>query len=205
MKRIFAAFSMSLVLLSSAGCSMQSMTGSVSNRMNGSFSSEVTITTSDSEIKGTLTRYGSDAWSVVFSEPPALAGVQLDFIDEEVTASYKGLAFSVPQSAQAVRTMLEELMDIVDDMAQDTELDGKHEDESFVCEGEIDVGGYTLTFTEDGTPMTFELPAYGLTIAFDTFIPSGTAVTESTAVTETTEAASTESGTQTTAAQPTAE
>ncbi len=201
MKRILASICMGLVLCTSAGCSMQSAPGTVSNKMNGSFSSEVTMTTGEGEVKGTLTRFGSDAWSVVFTEPPSLAGVQLDFMDGEVEASYKGLAFSVPQSAQAVRTMLGELMDIVDDMAQESDLDGHHEDDHFICEGEIDEGDYTLTFAEDGTPQSFSLPCYGLTITFDTFTQNGAASTETT---ETTGTGETGTSTETAAAESTA-
>jgi hypothetical protein len=133
------------------------------------------MTDAEKETKATLTRYGTDAWSVVFSEPQALAGVQLDFLDDDVTASYKGLEFSVPQSAQAVKTELHELMEIIDGMAQNTELDGTAKEEHIICEGEIDVGSYTLTFAQDGIPLSFSLPCYGLEITFDSFTENGTA------------------------------
>lgn len=175
MKRIFAVMGMCAVLVSAGGCAVQQSAGSVSNRMNGAFTSELTMTTADSETKAVLTRYGRDAWSVTFTEPPALSGVQLDFIDNEVTASYKGLEFSVPQSAQAVKTMLSELMDIVDGMAEETDLNCKQDENGFVCEGEVDEGGYTLTFNKEGAPVEFSLPPYGLTVSFDTFTENGSA------------------------------
>lgn len=201
MKRIFAALCLSAVLISANGCAVQQLSGNVANRMSGAFSSEVTMTTADSEVKGVLTRYGMDAWSVTFTEPPALSGVQLDFMDDEVTASYKGLAFSVPQSAQAVRTMLAELMDIVDEMAEEPELSCKQDEDGAVCEGEIDEGSYTLTFDKDGVPQTFSLPSYGLTITFDTFTDNGGAQ-GTTQPTET--SAATDAAAQTTAATETA-
>ncbi len=190
MKRIVAALCMCALLLSGTGCSLQTSSGNVSNRMSGAFTSDVTMTTSDSETKAALTRYGTDAWRVVFTEPAALSGVQLDFVDDEVTASYKGLEFSVPQSAQAVRTMLEELMEIVDEMALEPTLEGTEEDGSIVCEGEIDEGDYTLTFAEDGTPLSFSLPCYGLTVTFDTFAENGSAQEPSDTVPEATSPAS---------------
>lgn len=202
MKRIFAALCMSAVLVSASGCAVQQLPGNVSNRMGGAFSSEVTMTTADSETKGVLTRYGMDAWSVTFTEPAALSGVQLDFMDDEVTASYKGLEFSVPQSAQAVKTMLSELMDIVDDMAEEPELSCKQKEDGAVCEGEIDEGSYTLTFDKDGVPQEFSLPSYGLTITFDTFTDNGGAqgTTQSTETSVTTEATTAAAATETTAA-----
>ncbi len=173
MKRIFAALCLSAVLISANGCAAQQLPGNIANRMDGAFSAEVTMTTADSEVRGVLTRFGMDAWSVTFTEPPALSGVQLDFMDDEVTASYKGLAFSVPQSAQAVKTMLSELMEIVDEMSQEPELSCKQKEEGAVCEGEIDEGSYTLTFDKEGVPQAFSLPSYGLTITFDTFTEDG--------------------------------
>lgn len=172
MKRIFAVLCAGF-LIAETGCTLQSLPGQTENRMTGSFAAEVTITNAESETKATLTRYGTDAWCVVFNDPAALSGVQLDFLDDEVTASYKGLAFSVPQSAQALKTELSELMEVVDDMAVNTELDGVSEEETLVCEGELEVGSYRFCFTEEGLPLTFSLPAYGLVITFDSFTEQG--------------------------------
>lgn len=169
MKRIFAVISLHTLVFSTGCTVMQTTTGQVENPMTEAFTAEVTITNADSEAKAELTRYGSDAWCVVFSEPQTLSGVQLDFIDDEVTASYKGLAFSVPQSAQAVRTELQDLMQIIDSMALTPNLDGKNEEGKIICEGEIDEGSYTLTFSEQGIPQEFSLPCYGLVIIFDSF------------------------------------
>lgn len=188
MKRIFAVIGLS-VLLSSTGCTVvQSVPGKAMNPMTGGFTTGVTIITSEMESKAELTRYGTDAWCIVFSEPQTLAGVQLDFLDDEVKASYKGLEFSVPQSAQAVRTELEELMDIIDGMALNTELNGKTDEGKIICEGATEEGNYTLTFTENGIPEEFSLPCYDLKIKFENFVQqTGAVQTETTipAITET--------------------
>ncbi len=167
-KHIFAVISLNALLLS--GCTVvQTMPGKVANPMTGAFTAEVTITNADAESKATLTRYGSDAWCVLFHEPSTLSGIQLDFLDDEVKASYKGLAFSVPQSAQAIRTELADLMNIIDDMSQSPDLNGKTEENKIICEGSIEEGSYTLTFTDAGIPAEFSLPCYGLIITFDSF------------------------------------
>lgn len=169
MKRIFAVISLNAVLLSTGCTVVQTVPGKIANPMTGGFTAEVTITNADSESKATLTRYGTDAWCVLFSEPQTLAGVQLDFLDDEVKASYKGLEFSVPQSAQAIRTELEDLMNIIDDMALSPDLSGKTDENKIICEGAIEEGSYTLTFTEAGIPAEFSLPCYGVVIVFDSF------------------------------------
>lgn len=185
MKHIFAVISLNTLLFSTGCTAIQTTPGKVANPMTGSFTAEVTITNADSESKATLTRYGTDAWCVIFNEPQTLAGVQLDFLDDEVKASYKGLAFSVPQSAQAIRTELEDLMHIIDDMALSPDLNGKTEEDKIICEGAIEEGSYTLTFTDAGIPAEFSLPCYGVVIVFDSFVQqTGTAPSE-TSISET--------------------
>ncbi|MBR1528785.1 MAG: hypothetical protein IJ642_05740 [Oscillospiraceae bacterium] len=180
-RRIFAVISLGSVLFSTGCTVIQSVPGKIANPMTGGFTSEVTITDADLESKATLTRYGTDAWCVVFSEPQTLAGVQLDFLDDEVKASYKGLEFSVPQSAQAIRTELEDLMNIIDDMALSPDLDGKTKEDKILCEGAVQDGSYTLTFTQDGIPEEFSLPCYQLKIRFENFTPqTGIQSTETT-------------------------
>ena len=180
MKRIFAGVSAIAILLT--GCTAVPGTpGKTPNRMAGRFAAEVTLTAAENECHAVLTRYGTDAWCIELTDPPALDGVKLDFLDDEVTASYKGLEFSVPQSAQALRTEFAELMDAVDSFAALTELDTQTKDDALVCEGELETGSYTLTFPPAGTPVQFELPAYGLCIRFDAFHDENGAVTTETA------------------------
>ncbi|MBR3630434.1 MAG: hypothetical protein IKN55_08195, partial [Oscillospiraceae bacterium] len=183
--RIFAVSALGCVLL--AGCTMpQTGSGKAANRMAGSFCAEVTVTNADSETKGVLTRFGTDAWRVAFTAPAALSGVQLDFLDSEVTASYKGLEFSVPQSAQAIRTELAELMEAVDALAPEEALEGSVQDGAVLCEGEVTNGSYSLLVGEDGTPVNFSLPNYGVVISFDSFAEqSGLSPTEETTLEKT--------------------
>ena len=186
-KRIFAVISLNTVLLSTGCTVVQTTPQKIANPMTGGFTAEVTITNADSESKATLTRYGTDAWCVLFSEPQTLAGVQLDFLDDEVKASYKGLEFSVPQSAQAIRTELEDLMNIIDDMALSPDLNGKTEENKIICEGDVEEGSYTLTFTEAGIPADFSLPCSGVVIVFDSFTPQTGTNTAETAIPEASE------------------
>ena len=206
-RRIFAVISLNAVLFSTGCTAVQTMPGKIANPMTGAFTAEVTITNADTESKAQLTRYGMDAWCVVFSEPQTLSGVQLDFLDDEVKASYKGLEFSVPQSAQAIRTELEDLMQIIDDMALTPDLNGKTDEGKLICEGSIEEGSYTLTFTDAGIPTEFSLPCYSLVVVFDSFTQQGSAETtpniqttpESATIPATEIPAQTESGTDSSA------
>ena len=99
---------------------------------------------------GTLSRLGDGAWSVAFAEPSTLAGVVLDFSGGEVTASYKGLGFSVPQSAMPAKSVLSQMILVVDELAQQEEITGKEKDGGVAVEGESEGNPYTLTLTESG-------------------------------------------------------
>lgn len=203
MKRIFAALGVSLTLLTTACSQAVGGGGSVPNRMANAFSAEVTMTAGETESKAALTRMGTDAWSVVFSEPQAIAGVQLDFLDGDITASYKGLEFSVPKSAQTVKTYLQKLMEAADALAAQSELSGGGQNEGIQVEGELPEGSYTLIVSSEGVPMEFSLPCYDLTIVFDSFTETGApaqgstdAASETNAATETGSETKTESTTE---------
>ena len=178
LSRIFAVISLNAVLCS-ACTAVPSVTGKTANPMTGSFSADVIIQDTDTESKACLTRFGTNAWRIVFSEPRTLAGVQLDFLDDEVKASYKGLEFSVPQSAQTIRTEVGNLMEIIDDMALSPELNGKAEEDKIICEGAIEEGSYTMIFTDSGIPEEFSLPCYGVTVKFENFSQQTESISES--------------------------
>ncbi len=169
MKRIVAGISATMLIFGMGCTTVVPVSTKTTNHMAGSFTTEVTMTTSETETTATLTRYGMNAWCVVFNEPTALSGVQLDFFDNEVKASYKGLEFSVPQSAQALKTELSDLMKVVDEMSINPELDGTVSDGVLVCEGQLETGSYSLEFTENGIPTNFSLPSRGLVITFSNF------------------------------------
>lgn len=127
-----------------------------------------------------LTRMGDALWDAAFSEPASLSGVILTFDGDAVSASYKGLAFTVPKSALPAKNMLgivTEALDAAD--AAEALPCTQQEDGSWRYQGECSGGSYTLTFAESGEPLTFEVPAQPLKLTFSDF-----AVIQNTEVTE---------------------
>lgn len=134
----------------------------------------------------TLTRYGAGEWDAAFSEPQTLAGVVLSFDGNAVSASYKGLAFTVPKSAMPAKTVLSAATDVLDS------LDGldqipctQAEDGTWSSTGESEAGSYTLTFAADGSLSGFSVPSQPLTITFTGYRVYETAETTAPAVSET--------------------
>ena len=127
MKRNYSAV-LSLLLaggICCTGCAKAGGEATAAQKLGGSFTTEMTMTMEDWTAAGTLSRLGDGAWSVSFAEPATLAGVVLDFSGGEVTASYKGLGFSVPQSAMPAKSVLSQMIQVVDELAQQEEITGK--------------------------------------------------------------------------------
>lgn len=167
MKRIFTFVLTIAAALCLAACAVP--TGGESSRKNGlgnAFSAAVSITLDRLEAEGEIKRYGEGVWEIEFSEPNTLSGVKLEFSEGNVIASYKGLTFSVPQSAVPVKAMMLNLIKAVDDNAKLGELSGEDSDGMLKVSGSLDGGDYTLTVDKDGLLSGFDMPNNKLTMKF---------------------------------------
>ncbi len=165
---------------------------SAAQKLGGSFSTEMTMTMDDFTATGTLTRMGEGTWNVSFTEPASLAGVMLDFTGGEVNASYKGLAFSVPQTAMPAKSVLYQLIQVVDTLAQQKEITGEADGEYVEVAGELEGTPYILKLTKSGDLAAFEVDNMDANLQFAKFQSNGVAVATETTALEQTEAASME-------------
>ena len=147
-------------------------------KLSGSFTTEMTMNMEEQTVSGTLSRMGDGMWSVSFAEPATLAGVVLDFSGGEVTASYKGLGFSVPQSAMPAKSVLSQMILVVDELAQQEEITGKEKDGGVAVEGESEGNPYTLTLTESGDLAGFSLENFDAELTFTQFQTGADVATE---------------------------
>lgn len=123
-----------------------------------------------------ITRCSANLWEAAFAEPATLAGVVLTFDGDAVTASYKGLEFTVPKSALPAKNMLSLVTDALDAAAVADQLPCVEQEDGTWCYASDCAGGaFTLTFTESGEPLVFELPAQPLKITFSSYNCLGTA------------------------------
>lgn len=188
MKRLVTLTFAVLMIFCLVSCSVPMKNTSVrKNGLNCAFQSEITITIEHFEANGTLTRFGSGMWEAEFTSPNSLSGVKLSFSEGNVTAEYKGLSFSVPQSALPVKAMMLNLIKAVDDNAKLDELKGEEDGNLLKISGSLEGGAYTLSVDKNGCPSSFEMPNNNLTITFSNVTQTGEAPTE--AASETTECA----------------
>lgn len=167
MKRIFTFVLTIGAVLCLAACAVTK--GGSSSRRNGlgsAFSAAVSITIDRLEAQGEIKRYGEGVWEIEFSEPNTLSGVKLEFSEGNVLASYKGLSFSVPQSAVPVKAMMLNLIKAVDDNAKLDELSGEESDGMLKISGSLDGGDYTLSVDGNGLLSGFEMPNNKLSMKF---------------------------------------
>ena len=121
----------------------------------------------------TLTRSGSGQWDAEFSEPNALAGVLLTFDGNAVSASYKGLAFTVPKTALPAKNMLTLTTGILDSFDGLEQLPcTQQEDGTWCSSGECEGGSYTIIFADSGEPAAMELPNQPLKLTFSGYTVS---------------------------------
>lgn len=153
-----------------------------------------------------LTRYSGDLWEAAFAEPASLAGVVIKFDGNAVSASYKGLEFTVPKSALAAKNMLEYATDALDYAAETDQLSCvMQEDGTWCYTADSDGGSYTVRFAATGEPVGFDMPSQPLCMNFSAYMPiadtaeaaESTACTTITTAAETTAAAETMTEAQT--------
>lgn len=156
------------VMLSGCSSPVGGETGAA-QKLSGSFTTEMTMNMEEQTVSGTLSRMGDGMWSVSFAEPATLAGVVLDFSGGEVTASYKGLAFSVPQTAMPAKSILSSLILVVDDLAKQEHISGEKDGDYVSVEGELEGSPYLLRLSAGGELAGFEMDNMDTVLTFTDF------------------------------------
>lgn len=196
---LFCALPMSTLLL--FGCDNGKTPAPFTPKLDDAFSVRAEMTYGDDNTaKLLLTRYGEEHWDAAFEEPASLAGVVLTIEDEAVSASYKGLSFTVPKSALPAKAMLLLLTDVLEDLSDEESLPAvANEDNTWTVSGDTDAGNYTVTFLADGTIAAFSMPNQPLEVTFTDYKTSGApAQTDTTSNSATDDSGTTETTTTTT-------
>ena len=100
----------------------------------------------------------------------------LDFSGGEVTASYQGLAFSVPQTAMPAKSILSSLILVVDDLAKQEHISGEKDGDYVSVEGELEGSPYLLRLSAGGELAGFEMDNMDTVLTFTDFQEGGVPV-----------------------------
>ena len=170
MKRLisFAVMLLTAVVMVACSSPIKSET-SRKNGLNCAFESSVNITIDKLNAEGILKRFGDGVWDIEFSSPNTLSGVKLEFDSGNVSASYKGLDFSVPQSALPVKALMLNLIETIDENARLEELKGIEKDNVLEISGSLEGGEYVLSVGKDCKPVSFDMENNKLKVIFSDF------------------------------------
>lgn len=156
-----------LTVLCLVGCSVPlKSTTSRKNGLDAAFQANISMTLDRLQAEGVIKRFGAGAWEVEFTSPNTLSGVKLEFSEGTTSASYKGLSFSVPQSAVPARAMMLNLIKAVDDNARLDELKGEEKDGLLNITGKLEGGEFTLIVDKNGRLSGFEMDNNKLKMIF---------------------------------------
>lgn len=171
------------------GCTLGQKTADFEPKLNGAYTAEAELAYGSGQTASvSVTRYGKAQWEAAFTAPASLEGVVLQFDGNAVTASYKGLQFSVPKSALPAKNMLVLATDALDLAAETVPLPcTEQSDGTWSYAGESEAGSCTVTFSGSGEPLSVEMPAQPFTLRFSSYTviaPEVTGTAETTAGTE---------------------
>ena len=160
MKRLLTIAVFIMLSLCMTACSVPSKGNQtvLENNLSCAFESEVSFVLDKLNAEAELKRTDEGIWSVEFSSPNTLSGIKLEFADGDVNASYKGLSFSVPQSALPVKAMMLNLIAAVEENSSSEQLSGEEKDGMLIVNGTLEGGDYTITADSEGKLSSFEMP-----------------------------------------------
>lgn len=173
MKRLLLTLLTSIICVAATGCGQKSSLESTTQYLSSPFVCDMKMIYDDSEFDGVIERYDTGNWNVLFSAPPSLDGVTLSFSGNDISASYKGLDFTVPKKAIPIKSILGNFIEVVDSAAENGETEGKSENGMLTVEGETEGGDYSLIIDEKtGFIDSFEMKNTGVKIKFENMVIS---------------------------------
>lgn len=168
LKKIIALSLCSILLFT--GCVFNKPKESASPDLNRLFSCNAEIRYGDFEMSAVLKRLGDGMWEAECSAPKTLAGVKLSYNGDDITASFKGLSFSIPKTAAPVKSIFQLAFSVIDKTAAGGELPMIEKDGVLIFSGEAEQGKFEVrTDKETGNLLGFSMPAYELEITCSDF------------------------------------
>lgn len=168
MKKIFALIMVGIMSVSMAACDkIGGSSKEITPNLDNQFSCDMALEYGDMNCDAILKRYGVGTWEAEFISPDTLAGITMSFDGDNVTANYKGLDFSIPKSALPVKSILCNLIDIIDETASQEKIEAEDKKDYLVIEGKAEQGDYTIQLDKNtGNLVSFEMPGLDLKINF---------------------------------------
>ena len=171
MKRFFTAMVLSAAFLLTS-CASKATMESTESIVNSPFECDMKMIFEDQEFGGKLRKTDIGVYEADFTSPDTLEGVILSFNGNDVTASYKGLSFTVPKKALPVKSALLNFFSVVDNLAQSDKIEGTEKDGVIFINGENESGEYSLECDSKECDIdSFKMKNFGVRMEFENFTP----------------------------------
>lgn len=169
MKRFLIVLMMMTAILFTS-CASRTTMESAEADLGSPFECDMKMIFEDNEFGGKLRKIDTGIWEADFTSPDTLEGVLLSINGNDVTASYKGLSFTVPKKALPVKSVLLNFISAVDKIAESEETEGTENDGIMLIDGENESGEYTLGLDmKTGDLCSFEMKNFGVKMEFENF------------------------------------
>ena len=169
MKRFLTLLLCGIVIISFSACNGNNKKNATPD-INKLFSCTADITYGDFKTTATINRLGNGMWDVEFITPNTLAGVKLSYNGVDITASYKGLSFSIPKDAAPIKGVLNYIFKAIDKSAEKVNMPYTEQDGMKIFKGESDDGDFTLSIDKsNGNLTSFDMPSRKLEVKFSNF------------------------------------
>lgn len=106
------------------------------------------------EIKGTMSRYGTGIWEMSLTEPETVAGLHLTYNDEAASVSLGELGFDIPQEKINDTAIFQLIFNAIDNFASQADAVLTETEEALEYNGEISQCSYLLTFDKESKQLT---------------------------------------------------
>ncbi len=165
-KRTVLLLLTAVFILTAAGCkSIQNAVKSRTPDINKAFTSEVLIKYNGAEAKGVITRYGTGIWDMEISEPESLAGLNISYGNNGITAELGELAFKIPIENVNTNAVFSAIFNSVDSAAGSAGMIYEQTDAGNTYTGENANGRYILVFNPQNNMLTgISIPDLGIEV-----------------------------------------
>jgi hypothetical protein len=161
--------SLGLAMLTACGKS-EGKTVNIKPSIDPTFSVVADIKYGEDESDVLLSRKGDGLWSAEFVSPNTLSGVIIAFDNDNVTANYKGLEFSIPKAAMPNKTIFSDFIDALDKLETESTVKGTVKDGKYLINGKSDQGSYVIELDQKtGNLVGFDMDSLKLDMDFSDY------------------------------------
>lgn len=137
--------------------------------LNKSYSCTANIDYNNFACTAQLARLDSGAWEVLLLSPSSVKDIKLTYQSGDVTVSYKGLSFSLPDNSLPVQPVIDNIVGALDNAANGIGLEFDKDGKNVTVSGVNEEVNYAVTVNTEGAIVSLSMPDIGMEVTFEDF------------------------------------